>query len=94
MNTSRRVRITMRTRLSPRLSQAFDGMTVESSPTGSRLVGVVSDQAQLHGVLTRIRDLGLELESITTSPAERDGDASEAAEAPPGSADSSPEPSR
>lgn len=35
-----------------------DGQTVTC------LTGTVADQAALHGLLTRIRDLGLELESV------------------------------
>ena len=31
----------------------------------TKLVGEVADQAQLHGLLARIWDLGLELESMT-----------------------------
>lgn len=67
MNERRCVRITIRGRLSPRLADAFDGLALERAPRGTVLVGQVADQAQLHGVLTRIRDLGLELESVATS---------------------------
>lgn len=66
MNTARSVRIRIRGRLSERLASAFEGMTLVPGTTGSELVGAVVDQAQLHGVLARIRDLGLELESLTT----------------------------
>jgi hypothetical protein len=67
MNTTRNVRITLRGRLTPRLAAAFEGMTLETAPRRSILSGELADQAQLHGLLTRIRDLGLELESVTTS---------------------------
>ncbi len=67
MNERRSVRITIRGRLGPRLAEAFDGLAVERVPRGTVLVGQVADQAQLHGVLIRIRDLGLELESVTTT---------------------------
>jgi hypothetical protein len=72
MNGRRYVRIKVRGRLSPRLAEAFDGLALERTPRGTVLVGQVADQAQLHGVLTRIRDLGLELESVaTTEPSPR-----------------------
>lgn len=67
MSTAMNVRITIRDRLSPRLAAAFDGMTLGRSAGVTELVGEVADQAQLHGLLSRIRDLGLELESVTVS---------------------------
>jgi len=40
----------------------FSGLTLEILPGGDmQLSGPVSDQATLHGILTRIRDLGLTL---------------------------------
>jgi len=60
-----RVRITVRGRLSPRLASAFDGMTPRHRRGHTDLVGEIADQAQLHGLLSRIRDLGLELEHVT-----------------------------
>jgi hypothetical protein len=67
MNSTRNVRITLRGRLTPRLATAFEGMTLETAPRQSILTGALADQAQLHGLLALIRDLGLELESVTTS---------------------------
>jgi hypothetical protein len=64
MHTKRTVRITVRGRLGSRLAEAFDGMTPVRREGATELVGAVTDQAQLHGLLTRIRDLGLELESV------------------------------
>jgi hypothetical protein len=67
MNTSRRVRIKVRGRLSDRLATVFEGMTLVQRAGGSELVGEIADQAQLHGLLARIRDLGLELDSVVTN---------------------------
>lgn len=39
-------------------------LTHDSDGT-TTLTGVIADQAQLHGVLTRIRDLGVPLISVT-----------------------------
>jgi hypothetical protein len=64
MNTTQRIRITVRGRLSKRLASAFEGMTLVRRAGASELVGEVADQAQLHGLLSRVRDLGLELESV------------------------------
>ena len=75
MNTTRSVRIKVRGRLSGRLTAIFDGMTVVHRVDGSELVGEIADQAQLHGLLTRIRDLGIELESVTTTRPRRSGKA-------------------
>jgi hypothetical protein len=58
------IRITVRERLSERIAPAFDGMTLQRSGAATELSGEVVDHAQLHGLLTRIRDLGLELESV------------------------------
>jgi hypothetical protein len=69
MNTTRSARITIRGHLSKRLAATFDGMTAVRSAEGTQLVGEIAAQAQLHGLLSRIRDLGLELESVQTSEA-------------------------
>ena len=62
---TQRVRITVRGRLSPRLASAFDGMALVHRRGHTDLVGELADQAQLYGLLSRIRDLGLELEHVT-----------------------------
>lgn len=64
MTSTPTVRITVRGQLSDRLATAFDGMALERRSGATDLVGVVVDQAQLHGLLGRVRDLGLELESV------------------------------
>jgi hypothetical protein len=68
MTSTRTVRITVRGLLSDRLATVFDGMTPVRRKGATELVGAVADQAQLYGVLDRIRDLGLELESVEMSP--------------------------
>ena len=70
MRSTLSIRITVRGRLSPRLAAAFDGMTLVPGTGATELVGEVVDQAQLHGLLTRIRDLGLELRSVNVLDAD------------------------
>lgn len=66
----RRVRITVRGRLSERLATSFEGMTLCTGAGQTHLVGDVVDQAHLYGLLARIRDLGLELEGVSFVPHE------------------------
>ena len=48
--------------LSDRWATWFDGLKIENQPHGEAvLTGPLADQAALHGVLGRIRDLGLTL---------------------------------
>jgi hypothetical protein len=70
MTNTQTVHIRVRGRLSRRLATAFEGMTLVAAGGATELVGEVVDQAQLHGLLTRIRDLALDLEAITVSPAD------------------------
>ena len=60
----------MRGRLSDRLAAAFESLTPVRRRGATELVGEVADQAQLHGLLTRVRDLGLELQSLTVLDAD------------------------
>jgi hypothetical protein len=64
----RRYRITVRGRLSDRFSPAFDGMSLEPAGGNTALVGYMADQAQLYGVLDRLRDFSLELVSVEQQP--------------------------
>jgi hypothetical protein len=54
-------RIVVRGRLTDRLGSAFDGMALEPQGGTTALVGVISDQSHLFGLLERIQSLGLEL---------------------------------
>ncbi|HEY3409151.1 MAG TPA: hypothetical protein VGK53_13345 [Propionicimonas sp.] len=52
-------------RLDPRWVAWFDGFTVTADADGTTtLRGTVADQAQLHGLLAKIRDLGVALVSV------------------------------
>jgi hypothetical protein len=58
--------IRLQGRLDPRWSAWFDGMQLRSDTDGTTvLAGAVADQAALHGVLARLRDLGIPLLSVT-----------------------------
>jgi hypothetical protein len=51
--------------LDQRWSAWFDGLQLTSEPGGvTVLAGEVADQAALHGLLAKIRDLGLPLLSV------------------------------
>lgn len=50
-------------------SDWFEGMTLDLEPDGITVIRCPAlDQAGLHGVLARLRDLGLPLISITPTP--------------------------
>ena len=56
------VEIRVRGELNGRWSAWFDGLQVISDDIGQTIIaGQVADQAALHGLLTEVRDLGLEL---------------------------------
>jgi hypothetical protein len=51
--------------LDPRWASWFDGMTVATTASGTTVLrGEVPDQSALHGLLQRVRDLGLPLVSV------------------------------
>lgn len=54
----------------------FDGLTITLSENGeTMLTGPIVDQTALHGVLIKIRDLGLPLLSLTCIEAVRENEA-------------------
>jgi hypothetical protein len=62
----------------------FDGMTITNQPNGEALLaGPVTDQSALHGLLIKIRDLGLPLLAITQAPDRSDVPGDSGAGKPP-----------
>jgi hypothetical protein len=52
--------------LDARWGSWFDGLTVSHESDGTTVIsGPIADQAALHGVIQRVRDLGLPLVSVT-----------------------------
>ena len=61
----RRYRIRLRGHLETRWAAWFEGMTLSHERDGSTILsGQVVDQAALHGLLQRVRDLGVPLVSV------------------------------
>ena len=53
-------------RLAPRWSAWFDGLTITSDADGTTAIrGPVVDQAALHGLIQKLRDVGIPLVSLT-----------------------------
>jgi hypothetical protein len=59
-----RYRIVVRGTISPGFGSAFEGITLERLPGATALEGCFADQAELHGLLERLRNLGIELVSV------------------------------
>ena len=57
-------RIRLRGHLDPKWSDWFEQMVVSTDEADTFLTGPVADQAALHGLLIRIRDLNLTLLSV------------------------------
>ncbi len=60
--------ITVKGQLSADWCAWFDGMTITQDAAGATLItGPVADQAALHGLLRKVRDLGLTLVALRSS---------------------------
>ena len=61
-----RYEIRLKGHLDSRWAAWFDGLSLTNSSDGTTIIcGPVADQAALHGLLQKVRDLGLPLISIT-----------------------------
>ena len=61
-----RYEIRLKGHLDDRWAAWFDGLTITREDNGNtRLTGAVVDQATLHGLLSKVRDLGLPLIAVT-----------------------------
>jgi hypothetical protein len=54
-------RVTVRGNLTERLASAFEGVRIEVGPDTTALIREMQDQAELYGLLNRLRDFGLDL---------------------------------
>jgi hypothetical protein len=71
-HSSGRYEIRIKGHLDSRWAAWFDGMTLTTSSDGTTvLVGPVIDQAALHGLLGKLRDIGLPLLAVTQVDGER-----------------------
>src|SRR3954454_11122021 len=62
----RRCEIRIRGHLDGRWAAWFDGLALIAEPDGTTvLAGPLADQAALHGLLQKVRDIGLPLISVT-----------------------------
>ncbi len=60
--------IRVRGHLDARWSEWFDGLRITNETNGEAvLAGPIADQAALHGLLARVRDLGLPLVAVSRS---------------------------
>ena len=67
-----RYEIRLKGHLDVRWAAWFDGLSLEHESDGSTILhGPVADQAALHGLLQKVRDLGLPLVSVTQVEADR-----------------------
>jgi hypothetical protein len=64
--------IRLKGHLGSRWTAWFDGLTLTHDSDGTTIIrGLVADQAALHGLLQKVRDLGLPLVSVTQVQTQR-----------------------
>jgi hypothetical protein len=74
-SSATRYEIRIQGRLDPRWAARFDGLSMRHDADGTTVLsGLVTDQAALHGLLSRIRDLALPLIAVTQVDATNERD--------------------
>ena len=64
------VEIRFKGQIDKRWSEWFGGLAISHSDSGETLLtGLVADQSTLYGIIARLRDLGLELTSVSIEEA-------------------------
>ena len=77
MSETQAYEIRIQGHLEGRWSAWFDGMELVAEADGSTLIrGRVADQAALHGLIQKVRDLGLPLLTVTPTDPRQTGPAS------------------
>ncbi|HSL45744.1 MAG TPA: hypothetical protein VK897_20090 [Anaerolineales bacterium] len=61
METNTKYEIRIRGHIDAHWMRHFEGLDIAQDPLGETIITGRMDQATLHGILSRIRDLGLEL---------------------------------
>ena len=59
-----RYRVVVRGQVGEHLTDCFEHLELDSLEGESSLTGTFADEAQLHGLLDRLRDLGIQLVSL------------------------------
>ncbi len=69
------VEIRIKGRINEEWSEWLGGLTIShTDPEATVLTGLVQDQAALYGIISRLRDLGLQLSAVSSEEAEEDSD--------------------
>jgi hypothetical protein len=70
MNAPEQYEIHVAGHLSTNWATRFEGMSIRHEPDGETVLSGLLDQSALHGVLVKIRDLGLKLISVNRTGTE------------------------
>jgi hypothetical protein len=67
------VEVRVKGRINEQWSEWFGGLAIShSDPDETVLTGLVADQSALYGIISRLRDLGLELTSVNSRKTKED----------------------